>query len=104
MNELPKGFEDLPIGFVQALFEFYRVMESNNPTYDIGEISIKNIDPSMRSAIIRGDYVAIDLPKKNPVNKKPIKPIRNSEIYNFGETLGLERNKILNIIKESRNG
>lgn len=120
MNELPKGFEDLPIGFVQALFEFYRVMENNNPAYDIGEISIKNIDPSMRSAIIRGDYVAIDLPNKDSVSKdsvneellkkdfpsikKIIKPIRNSEIYNFGETLGLERNKILNIIKESRNG
>ena len=99
MNELPKGFEDLPIGFVQALFEFYRVVENNNPAFDIGEIPIKNIDPSMRSAIIRGDYVAIDLPKK-----KVIKPIRNSEIYNFGEKLGLDRNKILNIIKESRNG
>lgn len=98
MNELPKGFEDLPIGFVQALFEFYRVVENNNPAFDIGEIPIKNIDPSMRSAIIRGDYVAIDLPKK-----KVIKPIRNSEIYNFGETLGLDRNVILNIIKESRN-
>ena len=99
MNELPKGFEDLPIGFVQALFEFYRVVENNNPAFDIGEIPIKNIDPSMRSAIIRGDYVAIDLPKK-----KVSKPIRNSEIYNFGEKLGLDRNKILNIIKESRNG
>jgi hypothetical protein len=104
MNELPKGFEDLPIGFVQALFEFYRVMEGNNPTYDIGEISIKNIDPSMRSAIIRGDYVAIDLPKQKVIKQKVIKPIRNSEIYNFGEKLGLDRNKILNIIKENRNG
>ena len=91
MNELPKGFEDLPIGFLQALFEFYRSMENNNPEYNIDEIPVKNIEPSMRSAIIRGDYIAYDVPPQP-------KPILNSEIYNFGELLGLKRDKILKII------
>lgn len=90
MNELPKGFEDLPIGFLQALFEFYRSMENNNPEYNIDEIPVKNVEPSMRSAIIRGDYIAYDVPQP--------KPILNSEIYNFGESLGLKRDKILKII------
>lgn len=90
MNELPKGFEDLPIGFLQALFEFYRSMENANPEYNIGDIPTKNIEPSMRSAIIRGDYIAYEIDKP--------KPILNSEIYNFGETLGLHRDKILKII------
>jgi len=91
MNELPKGFEDLPIGFLQALFEFYRSMENNNPEYNIDEIPVKNIEPSMRSAIIRGDYIAYDVPQQP-------KPILNSEIYNFGESLGLHRDKILKIL------
>jgi hypothetical protein len=99
MNELPKGFEDLPIGFLQALFEFYRSMENNNPEYNIDEIPVKNIEPSMRSAIIRGDYIAYDVPQPKPTG---LKPILNSEIYNFGESLGLHRDKILKILGNNR--
>jgi hypothetical protein len=88
MNELPEGFEDLPIGFIQALFEFYRSMEDLNPAYNIGDISIRNVEPSMRAAIIRSDYVAFD-------KQDPIKP---SEIYNFGIKLGLSKRKVMDII------
>ncbi len=88
MNQLPDGFEDLPIGFIQALFEFYRTMENLNPEYNVGDIPISNIEPSMRSAIIRGDYVAYDKPE-------PIKP---SEIYNFGRKIGLSKKKVMDII------
>ena len=95
MNELQKGFEVLPIVFLQALFEFYRSMENNNPEYNIDEIPVKNIEPSMRSAIIRGDYIAYDVSQPEQTS---VKPILNSEIYNFGETLGLHRDKILKII------
>ena len=96
MNELPQGFEDLPIGFLQALFEFYRAYENSNPELNIGDIPIKNIEPSMRSAIIRGDYIAIPIPTR-PTPTGPT-PILNSEIYNFGESLGLERDTLLKII------
>lgn len=88
MNELPEGFEDLPIGFIQALFEFYRTMENLNPAYNIGDVPISNIEPSMRAAIIRSDYVAVDKPKA-------IKP---SEIYNLGINLGMDKKKVMDII------
>lgn len=90
MNELPQGFEDLPIGFIQALFEFYRAYENINPEYNIGDIPLKNIEPGMRSAIIKGDYIAYDV--------KPVTPIQPSEIFNFGEAIGLERDTIFKIM------
>jgi hypothetical protein len=94
MNELPEGFEDLPIGFIQALFEFYRTMENLNPSYNIGDIPINNIEPSMRSAIIRSDYVAFEKPN-------PIKP---SEIYNLGMNLGMDKKKVMDIIAGKYDG
>lgn len=94
MNELPEGFEDLPIGFIQALFEFYRSMENLNPAYNIDEISIKDVEPSMRSAIIRSDYIAINKPE-------PIKP---SEIYNLGINLGMDKKKVMDIIAGKYDG
>lgn len=90
MNDLPEGFEDLPIGFIQALFEFYRTMENLNPAYNIGDIPVSNIEPSMRSAIIRGDYIAYE-------SKRPA-PIKPSEIYNFGRKIGLSKKKVMDII------
>lgn len=95
MNELPEGFEDLPIGFIQALFEFYRSIENSYPDFNIGEVSIRNVEPSMRAAIIRSDYIAFDKPSKSRLELNPIKP---SEIYNFGIELGLSKKKVMDII------
>jgi hypothetical protein len=94
MNELPDGFEDLPIGFIQALFEFYRTMENQNPDYNIGDIAINRIEPSMRSAIIRGDYIAYEKPDA----------IRPSDIYNFGIKIGLSKKKVMDIIAGKYDG
>ena len=94
MNQLPDGFEDLPIGFIQALFEFYRTMENQNPDYNIDDIPIRNIEPSMRSAIIRGDYIAFE-------RQEPIKP---SDIYNFGIKIGLSKKKVMDIIAGKYDG
>lgn len=88
MNNLPDGFEDLPIGFLQALFEFYRTMENLNPRYNIGDIPINNVEPSMRSAIIQGNYIAYE----------KVNPIKPSEIYNFGLKIGLNKKKVMDII------
>lgn len=101
------GFEHLPIGFIQALFEFYRATVANNPELNVGDIAIKDIEPSMRSAIIRGDYVATPISKPEvfkPEVTKPevtklgvVKPIQNSEIFNLGHELGLTNNWLLKV-------
>lgn len=91
MNNLPEGFEDLPIGFIQSLYEFYCLIENSNENSGVKDIPLKNIDPDMRSAIIKGQYYVENIPTKPT-------PIRPSEIFNFGQNIGLSKEKTMRII------
>lgn len=108
MNNLPKdisldGFEDLPIGFLQALYEFYCLIENSSENSGVKDIPLKNIDPAMRSAIIKGQYYVQDIPLENvPTNTRltAIRPtaIQPSEIFNLGQNIGLSKQKTMRII------
>jgi hypothetical protein len=92
MNNLPEGFEDLPIGFIQALYDFYCLIENSSENSGVKDIPLKNIDPDMRSAIIKGQYYVENIPTKH------ITAIRPSEIFNLGQNIGLSKQKTMRII------
>ena len=84
MNNLD-GFEDLPIGFLQAMYEFYMSIESNPPN-SLLQTSIGDIPEELRSPIIKGHYFTLPT------------PIQPSDIFSVGEKLGLDNHKILSIV------
>jgi len=96
MNNLPEGFEDLPIGFIQALYDFYCLIENSSENSGVKDIPLKNIDPDMRSAIIKGQYYVEDIPTK-PTSLRPT-AIQPSEIFNLGQNIGLSKQKTMRII------
>lgn len=100
MNNLPEGFEDLPIGFIQSLYEFYCLIENSSENSGVKDIPLKNIDPDMRSAIIKGQYYVEDItnrPRPMPTTTKPT-AIQPSDIFNLGQNIGLSKQKTMRII------
>lgn len=93
MNNLPEGFEDLPIGFIQSLYEFYCLIENSSENSGVKDIPLKNIDPDMRSAIIKGQYYVENIPTNTHTTA-----IRPSEIFNLGQNIGLSKQKTMRII------
>ena len=96
MNNLPEGFEDLPIGFIQSLYEFYCLIENSNENSGVKDIPLKNIDPDMRSAIIKGQYYVQDISSED-ITTKPT-AIQPSDIFNLGQNIGLSKQKTMRII------
>lgn len=92
MKNLPDGFEDLPIGFIQSLYEFYCLIENSSEDSGVKDIPLKNIDPDMRSAIIKGQYYVENIPTTHTT------AIRPSEIFNLGQNIGLSKQKTMRII------
>jgi len=92
MNNLPEGFEDLPIGFIQALYDFYCLLENSKENSGVKDIPLKNIDPDMRSAIIKGQYYVESIPTTHTTAIQP------SEIFDFGQNIGLSKQKTMRII------
>jgi len=88
MNNLD-GFEDLPIGFLQAMYEFYMSIEGNPPN-SLLQTSIGDIPEDLRSPIIKGHYFTLPTPLPTP--------IQPSDIFSLGEKLGLDNYKILSIV------
>ena len=94
MNQLPDGFEDLPIGFIQALFDFYRVIEKEQ-YHELTDLSIKEIDPIMRAPIIQGHYFVREIAPE---------PLKSSDVFELGTKLGLHPHKVMNIIAGKYDG
>ena len=97
MNNLPEGFEDLPIGFIQSLYDFYCLIENSSENSGVKDIPLKNIDPDMRSAIIKGQYYVENVPTQD-VPTTHTTAIRPSEIFNLGQNIGLSKEKTMRII------